>query len=255
VHVAYRDAEAYAKWAGKRLPTEAEWEFAARGGLSGQLYAWGDDLKPGGKWPANIYEGKFPISDTGEDGFKGIAPVAQYAPNGYGLYDVAGNVWEWCSDWYWPDTYQRDAAKGVVRNPQGPPDSHDPTEPGAKKRLHRGGSFLCTDQYCTRYMVGTRGKGEVDTGTSHLGFRCVREGGATSPMPAVPQPSLVKVERLPEGGTTEMKKPEAEPVAGKKVDEAVPATSEPQPVKKADEARPVSEQEPAKKADEVPAAK
>lgn len=176
VHLAYPDAEAYAKWAGKRLPTEAEWEFAARGGLSGQLYAWGDDLKPGGKWAANIFEGKFPISDTGEDGFKGIAPVAQYPPNGYGLYDVAGNVWEWCSDWYRPDTYQTDAAKGVVRNPQGPSDSFDPSEPGEKKRLHRGGSFLCTDQYCTRYMVGTRGKGSYDTGTSHLGFRCVKVG-------------------------------------------------------------------------------
>ena len=174
VHIAYPDAEAYAKWAGKRLPTEAEWEFAARGGLSGQLYAWGDDLKPGNKWPANIYEGKFPISDTGEDGFKGIAPVAQYSPNGYGLYDIAGNVWEWCSDWYRPDTYQRDAGKEVARNPQGPADSFDPSEPGEKKRVHRGGSFLCTDQYCTRYMVGTRGKGSYDTGTSHLGFRCVK---------------------------------------------------------------------------------
>ncbi len=174
VHVAYPDAEAYAKWAGKRLPTEAEWEFAARGGLSGQLYAWGDDLKPGDKWPANIYEGKFPINDTGEDGFKGIAPVAQFPPNGYGLYDVAGNVWEWCSDWYRPDTYEHDKAKGVVRNPQGPSESFDPSEPGQKKRLHKGGSYLCTDQYCTRYMVGTRGKGEVDTSTNHLGFRCVQ---------------------------------------------------------------------------------
>ncbi len=174
VHVAYADAEAYAKWAGKRLPTEAEWEFAARGGLSGQLYAWGDELKPGGKWAANIFEGKFPNNDTGEDGFKGLAPVAQFAPNGYGLYDVAGNVWEWCADWYRADTYEHDAAHGVVRNPQGPAESYDPTEPGAKKRLHRGGSFLCTDQYCTRYMVGTRGKGEVDSGTNHLGFRCVQ---------------------------------------------------------------------------------
>jgi len=174
VHVAYPDAEAYAKWAGKRLPSEAEWEFAARGGLSGQLYAWGDELKPGGKWAANIFEGKFPINDTGEDGFKGLAPVAQYPPNAYGLYDVAGNVWEWCTDWYRPDTYTHDAAQGVARNPQGPADSFDPSEPGTKKRVHRGGSFLCTDQYCTRYMVGTRGKGEVDTGTNHLGFRCVQ---------------------------------------------------------------------------------
>ncbi len=173
VHIAYPDAVAYARWAGKRLPTEAEWEFAARGGLSGQLYAWGDDLQPGGKWLANIFEGAFPVKDTGEDGFKGIAPVAQYPPNRYGLYDIAGNVWEWCNDWYRPDTYERDAKLGVVRNPQGPDDSFDPAEPGMKKRVHRGGSFLCTDQYCTRYMVGTRGKGEVETGTNHLGFRCV----------------------------------------------------------------------------------
>lgn len=176
IHIAYADAEAYAKWAGKRLPTEAEWEFAARGGHSGQLYSWGDELQPGGKWPANIFEGKFPYNDTGEDGFKGIAPVKQFPPNGYGLYDVGGNVWEWVSDWYRPDTYQRDAALGVVRNPQGAAqaESFDPSEPGVKKRVHKGGSFLCTDQYCTRYMVGTRGKGEPDTGTNHLGFRCVK---------------------------------------------------------------------------------
>jgi len=176
IHIAHADAAAYAKWAGKRLPTEAEWEFASRGGLSGQLYAWGDDLKPGGKWPANIFEGKFPYHDTGEDGFKGLAPVKQYAPNGYGLYDIGGNVWEWVSDWYRPDTYERDAAKGLVRNPQGPAEaeSFDPSEPGIKKRVHKGGSFLCTEQYCTRYMVGTRGKGEPDTGTNHIGFRCVQ---------------------------------------------------------------------------------
>lgn len=173
VHIAYADAAAYAMWAKKRLPTEAEWEFAARGGLSGQLYAWGDDLKPGGKWMTNIFEGKFPMNDTGEDGFKGIAPVAQYPPNGYGLYDIAGNVWEWCSDWYRPDTYETNARATVARNPQGPESSFDPSEPGTKKRVHRGGSFLCTDQYCTRYMIGTRGKGEPDTGTNHLGFRCV----------------------------------------------------------------------------------
>jgi formylglycine-generating enzyme required for sulfatase activity len=176
VHIAYADAAAYAQWAGKRLPTEAEWEFAARGGLSGQLYAWGDDLQPGGQWPANIFEGKFPINDTGEDGFKGLAPVKQYPPNGYGLYDIGGNVWELTADWYRPDTHERNARAGLVRNPQGPSEaeSFDPSEPGVKKKVHRGGSYLCTDQYCTRYMVGTRGKGEADTGTNHLGFRCVR---------------------------------------------------------------------------------
>jgi len=175
VHIAYPDAVAYAKWAGKRLPTEAEWEFAARGGKAGEIYAWGNELKPAGKWMANIYEGQFPVKDTGGDGFAGIAPVAQFPSNGYGLHDVAGNVWEWVSDWYRPDTYARQKlAGGVPRNPQGPDTPYDPGEPGEKKRVHRGGSFLCTDQYCTRYMVGTRGKGEVTTGSNHVGFRCVK---------------------------------------------------------------------------------
>lgn len=175
VHIAFADAEAYARWAGRRLPTEAEWEFAARGGAAGALYAWGNELAPRGEHHANIHQGTFPSHDTAADGFAGVAPVAQFAPNPYGLHDVAGNVWEWTSDWYRADYYASLAARGPVAvNPQGPADSLDPAEPGAKKRVHRGGSFLCTDQYCTRYMVGTRGKGEVNTGSNHLGFRTVR---------------------------------------------------------------------------------
>jgi formylglycine-generating enzyme required for sulfatase activity len=175
VQVAYEDALAYAKWADKRLPTEAEWEFAARGGLAGKLYPWGDSFQPSGKWMANTYQGHFPNTDSGDDHYVGIAPVEEFPPNGYGLYDMAGNVWQWTSDWYRPDYYQQlAAAGGVTRNPQGPDTPYDPSEPAEKKRVHRGGSFLCTDQYCSRYVVGTRGNGEVTTGTNHLGFRCVR---------------------------------------------------------------------------------
>jgi formylglycine-generating enzyme required for sulfatase activity len=174
VQIAYEDASAYAKWAGKRLPTEAEFEFAARGGLTGKPFVWGDQFRPDGKWMANTHQGTFPVKDTAQDGHAGIAAVAQYPPNGYGLYDMAGNVWQWTSDWYRPDYYQQlAAAGGVARNPQGPASPFDPSEPTEKKKVHRGGSFLCTDQYCSRYMVGTRGKGEISTGTNHLGFRGV----------------------------------------------------------------------------------
>jgi len=180
VQVAYADAQAYARWAHKRLPTEAEWEFAARGGLAGKPYVWGDQFKPNGQWMANTFQGHFPNQDSGADGFIGIAPVGKYAPNGYALYDMAGNVWQWTSDWYRPD-YYAELAKvgGVARNPKGPETPWDPAEPSEKKKVHRGGSFLCTDQYCSRYMVGTRGKGEVSTGTNHLGFRCVASKGTS----------------------------------------------------------------------------
>lgn len=179
VHVAYEDAQAYARWAGKRLPTEAEWEFAARGGLTGRLYPWGDRFRVNGQWMTNSHQGTFPVEDSAADGFSGIAPVARFPPNGYGLYDVAGNVWEWVSDWYRPDYYaQLAAAGGVARNPEGPDAPFDPAAPEVPQRVHRGGSFLCTEQYCSRYLVGTRSRGDVNTSTNHLGFRCVKAIGS-----------------------------------------------------------------------------
>jgi len=174
VHVCYLDALAYCRWADKRLPTEAEWEFAARGGLDRKAYVWGDELKPNGKWQANIWQGRFPIENTKEDGFPGTAPVGSFPANGYGLFDMAGNTWQWCADWYRPDVY----TKEPVRNPQGPAESYDPLEPNLPKRAQRGGSFLCSDQYCIRYMPGTRGKGAIDSAQSHASFRCVRSAEA-----------------------------------------------------------------------------
>jgi formylglycine-generating enzyme len=174
VMIAYEDAMAYANWTGKRLPTEAEWEFAARGGESGLPFVWGDTFRPGGKYMANTFQGHFPDKNTDEDGYDGTSPVAHYAPNQYGLYDMAGDVWQWTSDWYRPDYYQQLAnAGGVARNPGGPDASFDPEEPTVPKKVHRGGSFLCTDQYCSRYILGTRGKGDLNTPANHLGFRCV----------------------------------------------------------------------------------
>ncbi len=175
VHVAWDDAMAYARWAGKRLPTEAEFEFAARGGLDRKRYSWGDELRPEGKWAANIWQGRFPSKDTGEDGFRGLSPVRAFPANGYGLYDMGGNVWQWGADWYRPDTYQRrTAATSPVHSPQSPDNSFDPSEPGVPKRVTRGGSYLCSDRYCSRYLVGSRGKSEPSTGSSNVGFRCAK---------------------------------------------------------------------------------
>jgi formylglycine-generating enzyme len=168
VQICWYDAVACANWAGKRLPTEAEWELAARGGKVRSRYVWGDDPLPGGKRQANIWEGHFPDQNSADDGFARTAPVATFPPNGFGLYDIAGNVWEWCSDWYRPgyDPSQR-------LDPSGPNSSYDPGEPGVAKHVQRGGSFLCSDQYCTNYLPGARGKGAPDSAASHVGFRCV----------------------------------------------------------------------------------
>ncbi len=168
VHISWFDAMAYAKWAGKRLPTEAEWEFAARGGLAGKEYMWGDEQEPGGKPLANIWHGRFPNENSLKDGFQLTAPVGSFPANGYGLHDMAGNVWEWCADWYLPDYY----ARSPKQNPQGPDTSHDPNEPGVPKRLQRGGSYLCTDLYCGAFRPSRRMKTSPDTGLGHAGFRC-----------------------------------------------------------------------------------
>jgi formylglycine-generating enzyme required for sulfatase activity len=175
VHIAFEDAVAYAQWVGKRLPTEAEFEFAARGGLDRNRYAWGNEMTPGGKTMANTWQGRFPSIDSADDGYHGTSPATAFPPNGFGLYDMGGNVWQWCADWYRPDYYATLAkTASVAHNPRGPSDSFDPQEPGLAKRVLRGGSYLCTDQYCARYLVGSRGKSEVSSGTSNLGFRLVR---------------------------------------------------------------------------------
>jgi formylglycine-generating enzyme required for sulfatase activity len=170
VQVSWDDAQAYAKWAKKRLPTEAEWERAARGGLAAQRYVWGAERNPEGRELANIWQGHFPEKNTVADGFERTAPVKSFPANGFGLFDMAGNVWEWTADWYRPDAYSRTPADAL--DPKGPADSFDPQEPGVAKRVTRGGSFLCSDNYCIGYRPSARMKSSPDTGLFHTGFRC-----------------------------------------------------------------------------------
>ncbi|MBY0381104.1 MAG: formylglycine-generating enzyme family protein [Xanthobacteraceae bacterium] len=178
VHVAYEDARAYARWVGKDLPTEAEWEYAARGGLDGAEYAWGEELVPGGKHMANTWQGNFPIENLSLDGYSRTSPVMAFPPNGYGLHDMIGNVWEWTSDWFVP-RHDADAPKAccIPQNPRGPreEDSFDPALPRIRipRKVLKGGSHLCAPNYCRRYRPAARHAEAVDTSTSHVGFRCV----------------------------------------------------------------------------------
>jgi sulfatase modifying factor 1 len=163
VHVSWNDATAYCVWAGRRMPTEAEWEYAARGGLVQGRYAWGDELTPDGEWHCNIWQGNFPSRNTLEDGYLGTAPVDEFEPNGYGLYNVLGNVWEWCSDWFHSSFQDH----GPHHNPTGPP--------FGQAKVIRGGSYLCHDSYCNRYRVAARSSNSPDSSTGNTGFRCARD--------------------------------------------------------------------------------
>jgi formylglycine-generating enzyme required for sulfatase activity len=181
VHVTFGDALAYADWAGKDLPTEAEWEFAARGGLDGAEYAWGEELAPGGRHMANTWQGEFPRENLNQDGFERTSPVTAFPPNGYGVHDMIGNVWEWTTDWY-SSKHEADAPKAccIPENPRGgrEDDSYDPTLPQIRipRKVIKGGSHLCAPNYCRRYRPAARHAEPIDTSTSHVGFRCIRRG-------------------------------------------------------------------------------
>ncbi len=175
VQVSWYDAQAYCKWAGKRLPTEAEWEFASRGGLENNIYSWGNENVDQGTPKANTWQGKFPTLNTVRDGYPGVASVKSFQPNNYGLFDISGNVWEWCSDLYHVEYYKEINTPQGIQNPKGPLKSFDPDEPYAQKRVLRGGSFLCNDSYCSGYRNARRMKCTEDTSMEHTGFRCVIE--------------------------------------------------------------------------------
>ena len=175
VHISWDDAMAYCKWAGKRLPTEAEWEYAARGGLINNIYTWGNGNVDSGVAKCNYWQGIFPFKNENKDAFTGAAPVKSFAPNGYGLYDMAGNVWEWCADLYNNNYYYEVSKIKIAANPKGPEKSYDPDEPLIAKRVMRGGSFLCNESYCSGYRVAARMKTSPDSGMEHLGFRCVAD--------------------------------------------------------------------------------
>lgn len=193
VHIAHEDALEYAAWVGGRLPTEAEWEFAARGGAEGAAFTWGDEPRPDGRIMANTWDGPdFPWRSTGASGFMRTSPVGSFPPNGFGLYDMAGNVWEWCSDLFRPDTYAREmmvhGPDGVSVNPTGPRASLDPRNPHTpESRVHRGGSYLCNDSYCASYRPSARMACSPDSGLSHLGFRCVVPAEKPADAPTNPQ--------------------------------------------------------------------